>query len=258
MANTASGTTNWTVQRDDIINRALRICGAIGQGETATANAITEGATALNALVKEYQADGMPLWKINQLTGITYTATNTYTIGKSQTVNQTAPLKVLQAFNRNTAVSPNIDQPVLIITYQDYLYLGQKTSTGRPSQLFYKTPGEGGTIPNSDMIGTVIVYPLPDADSIANWSLILIVQSPFENFDAATDIPDFPSYWFNAIIWGLAADLAYEYGVGLAERSMIAKKAADKKEIALSFGVEEGSLFLQPRAMYSYPGGQGY
>jgi hypothetical protein len=258
MANTASGTTNYTVQRDDIITRALRICGAIGQGETPTANAITEGATALNALVKEYQADGMPLWKINQLTGITYTATNSYVIGKSQTVNQTAPLKVLQAFNRNITVSPNTDQPVLIVPYQDYLYLGSKSSTGRPSQLFYKTPGEGGTIPNSDMIGTILVYPLPDADTIANYNLILIVQSPFENFDAATDIPDFPSYWFNALIWGLAGDLAYEYGVGLAERSMIAKKAMEKKEVALGFGVEEGSMFLRPTVQFNSPGGSQY
>jgi hypothetical protein len=258
MANTASALSNYTVSRDDIIARALRICGAVGQGETPTANAVTEGAAALNALVKEYQTDGMPLWKITQLTGITYTATNSYTIGISQTVNQTAPLKVLQAFNRDTSVTPNTDQPVLIVPYQDYLYLGSKTSTGHPSQLFYKTPGEGGTIPASDMIGTILVYPSPDAYSIANLSLILIAQTPFFNFDASTDIPDFPSYWFNALIWGLAGDLAYEYGVGLAERSMIAKKAAEKKEAALGFGVEEGSLFLQPRAQFNMPGGSQY
>lgn len=257
MANTASGTTNYTIQRDTLITRALRICGAVGQGETATANAITEGAGALNALVKEYQADGMPLWKITQMTGITYTATNSYTVGLGQTVNQVAPLKVLQAFNRSDDTLP-IDQPVLIIPYQDYLYLGIKTSTGRPSQVFYKTPGEGGTIPASDMIGTIIVYPSPDAATIAHQTLVLIAQQPFENFDASTDIPDFPSYWFNALIWGLAADLAYEYGVGLAERSMIAKKAVEKKEMALSFGVEEGSLFLRPTANYHSPGGSQY
>jgi hypothetical protein len=219
---------------------------------------VTEAATALNALVKEYQADGMPLWKISQLTAISYTATNSYTIGKSQTVNQTAPLKVLQAFNRNDLVTPKTDQPVLIVPYQDYLYLGSKSSTGRPSQLFYKTPGEGGTIPQSDMIGTILVYPLPDTDTITNYTLILIAQMPFENFDAATDIPDFPSYWFNALIWGLAGDLAYEYGVGLAERSMIAKKALEKKEVALSFGVEEGSMYLRPTVQFNSPGGSQY
>lgn len=258
MANTTSGTTNWTVQRDDIITRALRICGVLGQGETASTAAITEGATALNALVKEYQTDGMPLWKIVQYTGITYTATNTYTIGIGQTVNQVAPLKVLQAFNRDTSVTPNTDTPMLIITLQDYLYLGQKNSTGTPTQFYYQTPGEGGTIPNSDMIGTITVYPKPDTTSIANKQLIILGQRPYENFDASTDIPDFPSYWFNALIWGLAADLCFENGVPLAERGMIIKAAMTKKMAALSFGVEEGSLYMRPTVQYNSPGGSQY
>jgi hypothetical protein len=88
--------------------------------------------------------------------------------------------------------------------------------------------------------------------------LILIGQLPFENFDINTDIPDFPSYWFNALIWGLASDLAYEYGVGLAERSMISKKAMEKKEAALSFGTEETSLYLRPTVQFNSPGGSQY
>ena len=257
MPATKSGRTNWTHNRDDIITRALRICGAVGQGETAAANAITEGAMALNDLVKEYQTDGMPLWKINQASFV-YTATNTYTIGVGQTWNTAAPLKILQAFNRDTTVSPNTDSPILIVPYQDYLYLGAKTSTGQPSQLFYKAPGEGGVIPNTEMIGTVLVYPQPDTLTQTNKQCTIIGQFPFENFDANTDIPDFPSYWFNALIFGLAADLAYEYGVGLAERAMIAKQADTKKQAALSFGVEEGSLYLRPTVQYNSPGGSQY
>jgi hypothetical protein len=258
MANTASGTTNWTLQRDDIITRALRICGVVGEGEVASASQITEGASALNALVKEYQTDGMPLWKIVQYTGFAYTATTSYPIGIGATVNQVAPLKVLQAFNRDSSVTPNTDQPMLIVTLQDYLYLGSKQSTGRPTQFYYQTPGEGGTIPASDMQGTITVYPKPDATSIANLTCIIIGQKPFENFDASTDIPDFPSYWFNAVIWGLAADLSFEKGVPLAERGMIIKAAMTKKMAALSFGVEEGSLFMRPTVQYNSPGGSQY
>jgi hypothetical protein len=258
MAATASGTSNWSHNRDDMIARALRVCGAIGQGETPTANAITEGAMALNDLVKARQADGMPLWKIRQASAITYTATNTYSIGVGQTSNQVAPLKVLQAFNRDNSVTPNTDSPILIVTYQDYLYLGAKTSSGTPSQLFYKTPGEGGTIPSTEMVGTITVYPQPDTLTQANKTLILVGQFPFENFDISTDIPDFPSYWFDSLIYGLAANLADEYGVGLAERAMIAKRADDFTETALGFGTEEGSLWLRPTVQYNSPGGSQY
>jgi hypothetical protein len=257
MSATASGTTNWSHNRDDIISRALRICGNLGQGETPSANAITEGAMALNDLVKEYQADGMPLWKINTVQFV-YTLTNSYSVGIGKTVNNVAPLKILQAFNRDTSVTPNTDSPILMITYQDYLYLGAKTSSGTPSQMFYKTPGEGGTIPNTDILGTITVYPQPDAITVANKQCVIVGQFPFENFDASTDIPDFPSYWFNALIWGLAADLSFEYGVGLAERGMIRNAAEAKKETALSFGTEEGSLYLRPTVQYNGPGGSQY
>ena len=68
MADTTATTTNWSKQRDTLITRSLRICGAIAQGETPASAAITEGAEALNDLCKEYQTDGMPLWKVQQQT----------------------------------------------------------------------------------------------------------------------------------------------------------------------------------------------
>lgn len=252
-----SGTTLWTTNRDAIITRALRICGAIGQGETPTSQAITEGAEALNDLVKEYQTDGMPLWKVRTTTPFALTATQTYLIGIGQTVNQTAPLKVLQAFLHDTSVSPAIDSPMVIITKQDYTYLGVKQSPARPNQLLYEVPGAqtGLAGATSDMLGTITIYPLPDAISITNLSIGMVVQLPFQDFTTSTDVPDFPSYWNNALKWGLADDLAYEYGVGLSERSMISKKAAMKKEAALSFGTEEGSLYVWPRAQYHSVGG---
>jgi hypothetical protein len=44
---TTSGNFNLTTNRDAIIARALRIVGAIGQGETPSTTAITEGAKLL-------------------------------------------------------------------------------------------------------------------------------------------------------------------------------------------------------------------
>ena len=47
---TTSGLYALSTTRDGIITRALRIIGAIGQGETPTATAITEASEALNDL----------------------------------------------------------------------------------------------------------------------------------------------------------------------------------------------------------------
>jgi hypothetical protein len=255
---TTSLSTNYSTTRDTIIARALRICGTIGQGETPSAVAVTETAEALNDLVKQLATDGMPLWKVKVMTAFAFTATQTYNIGIGSTVNQTAPLKVIQAWTRdNTVASLPLDSPMLVVTNQDYNFMGSKLATGRPNQVWYNPPG-AGIITVSDLVGVLTVYPLPDANSITNLTCVLVAHLPFDDFDASTDIPDFPSYWYNAIKWLLAADIAYENGVGLAERSMIAKRADAHKQAALSFGSEEGSMFLRPTVQYQGVGGGNY
>lgn len=62
-----SGSTDFSVTRDDIISRALRLIGAIAQGESPTTEQLNEAAIALNGLVKAWQADGMPLWALKHI-----------------------------------------------------------------------------------------------------------------------------------------------------------------------------------------------
>lgn len=59
-----SGSTNFSINRDDIIKRALRLIGVLPQGESPSTDQVTEASLALNGLVKAWQADGMPLWAI--------------------------------------------------------------------------------------------------------------------------------------------------------------------------------------------------
>jgi hypothetical protein len=234
----------------------MRICGEIGTGETPSATQITDGAEALNDLCKEWQADGMPLWKVTQAGPFTFTNTvNTYLIGTGAAgtdfVN-VSPLKILQAWRRKVAAAPNdFDTPMLIVPKEDYLYLGQKTATGFPNQLVYTPPGANKTGSVSEMSGQIIVFPTPDTTTATTSQLWILGQFPYEDFSATGDVPDFPSYWFNAIKWGLAAELCYEYGTAYAERSMIMKQAMFHKDVALSFGTEEGSLWIQPRPQWS-------
>ena len=63
----------------------------------------------------------------------------------------------------------------------------------------------------------------------------------------SADNPDFPSFYYNALVWNLAGQLSYEYSVPLAERAMIDKKADLHRQRAEGFDVEEGSLYLMPQ-----------
>lgn len=240
---TTSASNNYNRTRTQLITRALRIVGAIGQGETPDSTMLDEASDALNDLVAEWNADGMPLWNLKVYTCTPLVSgTATYTIGTGSTFNFPAPLKILQAYLHDT--STDYDTPVLLIDHQRYLLLGNKAATGVPNQLFYQVPR--AIQASGESYGELTLYPTPDAYTASNKELVVLAQKPLDDMDAAGDTMDFPPYWSNALVWGLAAALAYEYGVGLAERSMIAKKADGHKTAALSFGTEEGSLYVMP------------
>lgn len=232
---------NYTVTRDNVITRALRIVGAIGQGETPTATAVTEAAQALNDLVKEWAADGMPLWAIGTWTLTPVLSQASYDFPSGRVDVQVAPLKVLQVLEYDSSTTSYID--VLLLTRDEYNQLSHRTVTGTPSQAWYNPAGAANA---GTPMGTLTLYPAPDANTISYKTYKVIGQKPFQNFNISTDIPDFPQHFYNALVWGLADQLAYEYGVAYAGRSMITKKAETHKLLALSFDQEEGSFYIQP------------
>jgi len=61
----APNSYNFVVTRDNIITDALLHIGAIGEGETPSANAVTEAARILNMLLK-VRANEIPLWSIRR------------------------------------------------------------------------------------------------------------------------------------------------------------------------------------------------
>src|ERR1700757_4871323 len=54
---------DFTYNRDQVIRRALRLVGSIQSGETPGAQENQDAIDALNALVSEWQATGLHLWK---------------------------------------------------------------------------------------------------------------------------------------------------------------------------------------------------
>jgi len=57
-----SGDKTWGLTRDDIIAAALRKCGAYDSANGATATEIADAATSLNAIIKEWSAEGLGIW----------------------------------------------------------------------------------------------------------------------------------------------------------------------------------------------------
>lgn len=230
---TTSGTTSFSISRDDIIKGALRKIGVVAQGEVPTQAQYDEGAFSLNLLIKAWEADGMPLWAL-RTTPITLSGgINSYEIGLGKTVNTDKPLKVIQAWNRN--IISNVDVPMRIITKQEYSILGNKTISGNPIQIYYEPLRDSGILH---------IFPTPSDTDASQQQIYITYQRPYEDFNSSTDTPDFPQEWYMAVLYGLAVILASEYGVPIDQRQVLGREAADMKMAALSFGTEEGSLYF--------------
>lgn len=224
-----SGVTTYNITRDGLIAGALRMIGAVAQGETPTATQVTEAAEALNLMAKAWEADGMPLWGITEYILTPVGGTGVYRMGNSQTVNTPKPLRVIQAWNTIN----NIDTPMRILTRSEYNTLGNKQSQGIPIQCYYE-PGLS--------YGDLHLFPIP-AD--ATHTVTIVYQRPFEDFVSSGDNPDFPQEWLEALKYGLAVRLAAEYGVPVDQRQVLKAEAKEIKDIALGMGTEEGSLYFQ-------------
>jgi len=227
-----SGTTSWSLQRDAIINAALRKLAVLSGGSSPEAYEITNASETLNAMIKSFQVDGMPVWKMTTYSFPTVANTSTYTIGTGQTLNTPVPLKIIQAWRNQSTNSSNV--PMNVYTNYNYNLLPTTATSGTPVNLYYQPKASSGVIS---------VWPTP-AD--ANTTIYIRYQDAFQDFNASTNDLDFPPYWTEAVIYGLAWRLAPEYGLPPQDRADIKNEALYFKNEALSFGTEEGSLFMQP------------
>ena len=57
-------TSDYSIDRDTLIKASLRLLGIGSVDEDPTSAEITNAATALNIMVKAWQADGLQLWQI--------------------------------------------------------------------------------------------------------------------------------------------------------------------------------------------------
>ena len=136
-----SGTTTFTVTRDQVIEAAMRGLSVLEEGATPSATSIQNASFAINLIIKNWQKDGIKLWTISDIVIPLTSGVTTYTIGPVGTgamITSDKPLKLVQSFLRNTSVSPVIDIPMQKISRQEYNMLGSKFSTGTTNSVFLR------------------------------------------------------------------------------------------------------------------------
>lgn len=191
---TTSGTSTFEESRDDIIAEALENLGAIGPGETRTANnsvLFDSGARALNRVVKSIDATGQRLWRIVRRTTTTTAATASFTTA-ADVLDIDDPVRYTRA-GQNTAT------PVTPISRDEYMRLPDRTTAGTPRNYFVEK-----TLTTT----TVYLWPVPDATGdTVEYAAALRGQ----DFNSGADTADFFSKWSNCLVYGLTAEMAPKF-----------------------------------------------
>jgi hypothetical protein len=231
-----SGSTDFSIDRDGLIEAALRSCGVLDpESGSASAGQLTTGAEALNLIVKAWSSKhGMPLWALKSATITLVADTATYSMS---TIGIDRPDRIIQAYRTDT--TSTTDTPMEVITRDEYIQLGNKASNGAPILLWWDPQI---AVADSD----VNLYPTPSTTDASNYTVTFWYHRPFYDFDAATDTPDFPQKWYQAIRWALAEDLAHEYGVPGPRLDRIERKAEKEFNNVVDNEQEEGSIYIVP------------
>jgi hypothetical protein len=229
-----SGSTTWELNRDQLIQAAMRKLGALGEGQSPTTEDYTNGTVALNGLIASFQTLGMLLWERREFNIPLSIGVDQYNIGVGQTIDTPFPLKVYGAYLVNTSTGQQVEMDIKSV--YEWQQIRSNTNSSYPVFITY-TPRNN--------LGVVSVWPRPDATAVSTYSIKLIGQAPVEDVNDSTDTLDFPKEWHNAIIFGLAELLAPEFGTSDAEKMSIERQAKKWLEMAKDFGSDEASVFFQ-------------
>ena len=166
-----SGTTTFSLTRDDIINYALRKIGRLDLGSTPDSTMVANTATALDMMIKSWITRGIKLWTINEIVLTLVSSQTKYVVGPTGTDLVTdKPMKLKQAWLRDISVTPQTDIPLNLISQYDYNLLGSKFSTGTANSIYMEVGRDNSNI---------YLYLTPDTYSGTNYQLHFVTQRTY-------------------------------------------------------------------------------
>lgn len=243
-------TATFNPNRARIVQLALTKVGALGPGSVAPAQdaapLIAHANDCLNALVKSMDADGIMTWRVQRRTLTTIAGQASYAIAND--------VYDIDQPGRYTISGQTAGNQVMPMSRDEYMVVGDRTLTGVPIQyLVEKTLDASGL-----QLCTLTFYPVP-ASSGDTFEYTAVVKARDQTTDA--DTLDVPQLWVRCLMYGLAADLAYDYGLPMDRIKSLSDAFAEEREKCLMQDGERGDTQLVPWGSFGYYGGyygQGY
>ena len=224
-----SGSTDFTITRDNIIRDAMLEINALDAEEDPTSTELTDASRMLNMMLKSW-AKFTKIYATEDIDVTLTPGTESYTIGTGLTIDTDRPLAILSGRRED---SSGIEVPIEIYSREEYMELPVK-STQAPANGVYYDP---------QLTAKLYVWP---TGQTGNTTLHLTTKRVLEDFDAATDNPDLPQEWYLAIVKNLAK-LIHRQFTGRAPDQDLVQEASFLLSSCTMHDSENTSIMVQPR-----------
>jgi len=182
-----------------MIERAMRLIGATGQGEVPTNDEYSDGLNAMNAMLEAWSIDRLLVYEIVKENFTWPIGKNTVTIGPGGDFDTQRPVKMSDGFSRIA----NIDYPYRLVDRRAYDDITDKTTkTNYPNVIYYDP-----IYP----VGTLAAYPVPDSNldvHIRSWKQL-------QQFTDGTVELSLPPGYQRAIEFNLAVEISPEFQMNI-------------------------------------------
>lgn len=195
---------------NDIITRAYKMAGILGEGEVMTSDLADDGLVYLNDLMQGLSNEQNMIFQ-NTEESITMTGATSYTWGSGGTINTARPQKITGAFFRLNGT--NVDYPVDVLTKDEYDGIGEKTITTDILNYVY--------LYNSYPLAELFVYPVA-----SNGTLHITTWKALSEFATGTTAVSLPNGYERMLKIVLADEIGLEFGRSNPE---LTRRAIDAK-----------------------------
>lgn len=193
---------DFNTTRNEIIERAYRIIGKLPPGEPLSGDMMVQAVIALNSMVKSWQSKHVFLWTLRDFTQTLTANVASYSLAASD--------PAVYAIDRAYLRIDNIDTRLEVASWRQYWDIENKTSKGDPTLVALDT----------QITPTLYVWPVPQQTRTIRFTGIVKLK----DFDTANGSADFPVRYVDALTFGLAHALSFEYGIPLPERREIERQ----------------------------------
>lgn len=225
-----SGSTSFSLNTGQIIDKAFHRLGKASEGEAISARMYEDGRSSLNLILKS---------KLGTSDRLALRTEGTVTLVANQgsyTLTNPFPLRMLSIRIRS---SDDTDVPLSELSRQEYFDLPNKAVSPSIPVSWYFDPQQAA--------GVLYVWPAPDTEAASGYTLQTTYLRRIDDMLASNDDLDMPQEWLDPVIWLLADDLETEYPVNDPRLALkIERKAADAKQVLDYWDTETSSIFMQP------------